>query len=575
MVAVNQTYPGIKSPWLLPLRLITFCLVSGVIVIWLGLPSYLQVPFLAYCLTTLAALITLLTLRRFNFQMVYRLLIAMQFAAEIISEAGIVYTTGSLYSPFSALFLLTIVSAAMVYRLVGTLLAASLVSLAYAAVAWLNAYLMAAGRHTIPSTGEGTGSADDILFYSTFLHILIFYLVAFISGYLAQKLQSKDKELLTASTELKKVRLDTGDILWHLNCGLITIDKQGDIVFFNRAAEAILGLNEADVSGRNCREVLDAQLSCLSENLLAVLHSKDWLSRSEFEIVNKAGRAIPIGISTSILYDEDFGVRGVIAIFQDLTEAKQLEEKMRQADRMAAIGELSACIAHEIRNPLASISGSVEVLKNDLTVDGDNQKLLSLIIKESARLNHILSDFLLYARVGRSQFHKVELNRILSDVIELIRRHPAYHEGIRIRLLAENQVTYISGDEDHLKQLLLNLGVNACEALGSNPGNIHFEVRLEPKAGGHSAVRLTVSDDGPGISPENIDKVFLPFYSTKKGGTGLGLSIVSRLMESLGGRVEVRSQSGLGTEFRLRFRAFGLETTRPSEQPTAPVTFSQ
>lgn len=575
MVTVNQTYPGVKSPWLLPLRLITFCLVSGVIVIWLGLPSYLQVPFLAYCFSTLAALISLLILRRFNFLMVYRLLIAMQFATEIACEAGIVYTTGSLYSPFSGLFLLTIVSAAMVYRLVGTLLTASLVSLAYASVTWLNSYLMAAGRHIIPSSGDGSGSADDILFYSTFLHILIFYLVAFISGYLAQKLQSKDKELLSASTELKKVRLDTGDILWHLNCGLITIDKKGDIVFFNRAAEAILGMKESDVSGRNCRDIFDSHLECLSKNLLAVLNSKDWLSRSEFEIVNREGRTVPIGISASILYDEDFGVRGVIAIFQDLTEAKQLEEKMRQADRMAAVGELSACIAHEIRNPLASISGSVEVLKNDLPVDGDNQKLLSLILKETSRLNNILSDFLLYARVGRSRFQKVELNRVLSDVIELIRRHPAYHEGIKIRLLTENHITYISGDEDHLKQLLLNLGVNACEALGANPGNIHFEVRSESDGEGKRAVRLTVTDDGPGISPENIDKIFLPFYSTKRGGTGLGLSIVSRLMESLDGHVEVRSQPGLGTEFRLLFRAFGQETVRPSDEPATPVVFPQ
>ena len=220
MAAVNHIYPGIRSPWLLPLRLITFCLVSGVIVIWLGLPSYLQVPFLVYCFTTLATLISLLILRRYDFRMLYRLLIAMQFAVEIVNEAGIVYTTGSLYSPFSGLFLLTIVSAAMVYRLVGTLLTASLVSLAYTSVTWLNAYLLAAGRHIMPLAGEGTGSGDDILFYSTFLHILIFYLVAFISGYLAQKLQSKDKELLSTSTELKKVRLDTGDICLGLGFDL-------------------------------------------------------------------------------------------------------------------------------------------------------------------------------------------------------------------------------------------------------------------------------------------------------------------------------------------------------------------
>jgi len=572
MFSSRQTYSDFESPWLLPLRLTTFSLLAGVIVIWLGFPAYLHAPFLAYCVVTLTALLILLLSKRFNLQWLHHILISFQFAMEIINEAGIVYTTGSLYSPFSALYLLTIVSAATVYRLVGTLMVASLVSLTYAAVTWLNVYLLAPGINTIPSVRGGPNSADDILFYSTFLHILIFYLVAFIAGYLAQRLQSKDKELHSTSTALKKARLDTGDILWHLNCGLVTLDTHGDIVFFNRTAESILGLKEFDISGKNCRTVFTGTMHPLADNLMSVLTSKDWLSRSEFEIVNGEGRTIPIGISTSVLYNEDFGVRGVIAIFQDLTEAKQLEEKIRQADRMAAIGELSACIAHEIRNPLASISGSVEVLKNDLAVEGDNDKLMTLIVKETTRLNNILSDFLLYARVGRSRFHKVELTHVVSEVIELIRHHPAYHKGIGIDMISEDPVTYISGDEDHLKQLLLNLGVNACQALGETDGRIIFEIEREKNAGESGAVRLTVSDDGPGIPAEELPKVFLPFFSTRKGGTGLGLSIVARLMEALDGQVEVQSQPGRGAEFCLFFRGIDRDQTVSAEKPVSSVS---
>jgi two-component system sensor histidine kinase PilS (NtrC family) len=568
MASVISSYLDPKSYWLLPLRLITFSLISGVIVIWMRFPSYLQAPFLGYCFITLAALVMLLVNRRYDFQLVFRFLIALQFAVEIINEAGIVYATGSLYSPFSALFLLTIVSAAMVYRLAGTLMVASLVSLAYAGVTWFNAYLMVPGSRTIPSVKGGLYSADDILFYSTFLHILIFYLVAFISGYLAQKLQSKDKELHSTSTALKKARLETGDILWHLNCGLITINFLGDIVFYNRMAEAILGIKESDVSGKNCRTVFDGQLRPLADNMISVLESKEWLLRSEFDIVGKDGRTVPIGISTSVLHDENFGVRGVIGIFQDLTQSRDFEEKMRQADRMAAIGELSACIAHEIRNPLASISGSVEVLKSDLELKGDNDRLMSLIVRESCRLNNILSDFLLYARVGRSQFHKVELNRTLSDVIELIRRHPAYHDRIKLDIIAESNINYLSGDEDHIRQLLLNLGVNACEGLDNEGGFIQFEICPEENADGHNTVCLFVRDNGPGISPEQIDKIFLPFYSSKKNGTGLGLSIVSRLMEAMAGSIEVSSQPGQGTEFRLRFRGIS-ESSLGSAAPVS------
>jgi two-component system sensor histidine kinase PilS (NtrC family) len=421
---------------------------------------------------------------------------------------------------------------------------------------------------TGPSVTDSIFGTDDIVFYSTFLHILIFYLVAFVAGYLAQKLQSKDQALHSASTELKRARLETGDILRHLNCGLITINKHGDIVYFNRAAETILDLKETEVSGLHCRSVFAGRLELLADNLLTVLDSREWLSRSEFDIVDKNGKKTPLGISTSMLCDEDFGVRGVIAIFQDLTEVKQLEKKMRRADRMAAIGELSACIAHEIRNPLASISGSVEVLKNELNLDGDNEHLMSLIIKETARLNTILSDFLLFARIGRSQLRKVELNGVVSDIIDLIRRHPSYNQRIRFEFLTDKHMTYIAGDEDQLKQLLLNLAVNACEAFSSGGGTIEFAI----SESGGSMARLSIRDNGPGIDNEHLEKIFLPFFSTKKSGTGLGLAIVSRLVEAMDGKISVQNRPNGGAEFRLYFREIPVRDSTASRLPVASVT---
>jgi len=564
----TRTYSVAKSVWLLPLRLITFSLIAGVIVGWLKFPSYLQAPFLAYCFITLAALVTLLILKRTDWQFLYRVLIGLQFTGEILIEVGIVYTTGSLYSPFSALFLLTIVSAALVYRLIGTLVVASVASVAYAGVTWVNALLLSGSSKAAPSVTDSLFGADDILFYSAFLHILIFYLVAFVSGYLAEKLQSKDQALHSASTELKRARLDTGDILRHLNCGLITIDTNGDIVYFNRTAESILDLKETDVSGLNCHSVFAGRLEILADNLLSVLDSREWRTRSEFDIVDKNGNEIPLGISTSLLYDEHFGIRGVIAIFQDLTEVKLLEEKMRRADRMAAIGELSACIAHEIRNPLASISGSVEVLKNELNLDGDNGHLMALIIKETGRLNKILSDFLLFARIGRTQLRKVELNRAVSDIIDLIRRHPVYNDRILLDFSADKHVTYIAGDEDQLKQLLLNLTVNACEAFDGRGGTVRFAISESE----NNTVQLVIRDDGPGIESKHMEKIFLPFFSTKKSGTGLGLAIVSRLMEALGGKIDVRACPGEGTEFRLIFR--GIHAKKSAEQTSPVATIS-
>lgn len=548
------TYHGAKSGWLLPLRLITFCLILLVVVFWMGNPSYLRAPFLLYCIITLLWLVTLLFLRRTRFYFLFRFLSILQFAGEIFIEAGIVYATGSLHSPFSSLFLLTIVSASLVYRLIGTLLVASLVSATYVTVALINAAVFLPGEEIIRSFKEGFLTGDDTLFYSTFLHISIFYLVAFISGYLAERLQSKDKELHFASAELKKARLETGDILRHLNSGLVTVDRAGDIIYFNRAAEAILHLPAAGVAGKNVREIFSGPLAPFARGLIQVFEAPGRAARTEF-IINRAdGRTVPIGMSTSILYDEGDDVRGVIGIFQDLTEAKRLEEQIRHADRMAAVGELSACMAHEIRNPLAAISGSVEVLKGDLAVSGDNERLLALIIKETSRLNKMLSDFLLYARVGRTQFQKVDIIHAISDVMEIIRHHPAFSSTIRLDLVSQHQVVYISADDDQVKQLLLNLVVNACEALGSGGGMVQFEVQTVRGPDGVEWICLIVRDSGPGISSDNQEKIFMPFYSTKKGGSGLGLAIVSRLMEALGGRIEVLSQPGTGTEFRLYFR---------------------
>ncbi len=552
----RETYSGITSGWLVPLRLVTFCLIAGVVLIWLGYPEFLRWPFLSYCLATLASLLLIVFRRRIKIPVTFRFFAALYFILEIVCESGIVYASGSHTSPFVILFLLTIVSAALLYRMAGTLVVATGVTISFGIISWLRINVPVEPSPDSPGRASDWLTGSELVMYSAFLYVLVFYLVAFIAGYLAEKLQSKDQELQTASNQLKKARLDTGDILRHLNSGLLTINRDGEIEYFNRSAELILELSGDNIHGRSCREVFYDGLSVLADNLLSVLNSRQRLARSEILLTTAAGLTVPIGISTSLLFDEQNEVRGVIAIFQDITEAKKLEERVRQSDRMAAVGELSAYIAHEIRNPLASISGSVEVLKNDLQLDGDNDRLLSLIIKESGRLNEILSDFLTYARIGRTQLRKVEANRIILDTIEVVRRHPSFVPSIRIELLSDSHLMYISGDENQLRQLMLNLAVNACQALGNQGGVIQFEVNRLGDPYSDLTVEVIIRDNGPGIESEALDKIFLPFYSTKRNGTGLGLAIVARLIEAHEGRIEVQTAPGSGTEFKMYFRPF-------------------
>jgi two-component system sensor histidine kinase PilS (NtrC family) len=511
-------------------------------------PEYLSFPYFAYSFLTLSLPVILLLRRWLEVRWLLRVAPLLQTVFEIAVETGIIYTTGNIHSAFSGLFVLTIISSALASNLAGTLGYASAISISYAFISWFGLAISGEPRSATRAL-ETIFSTQDAAFYGIFLHILTFYLVAFISGFLVERLKRRDVQLATASQALRQARLDTGDILRHLNSGLLTVDKEGKIIYFNRAAEEILGYLESDVSGRDFDDIFSERMPALALNIRMALESRKQNPRSEIEIVDLKGQTIPLGISTSLLMDEHDDIRGIIAIFQDLTATKELEEKIRVSDRMAAIGELSAAIAHEIRNPLAAISGSVEVLKSELQVEGQNRRLMELIIRESGRLNKILTDFLLYARTNRSVFSRVELCHLVGDVFEVVRRHPSYRSTISLRYAASESCIYTYGDEDKIKQILINLLVNACEAMKDGTGKI--EVRLKIIADGN--ILMELEDNGIGIERAMLAKIFDPFYSTKKQGTGLGLAIVQRLAESLKIGLGVRTQPGVGTTFILKF----------------------
>ncbi len=558
----------------LPLRLASYVILMAVVVGWMEYPAYLQVPITIYSVLTLAFAVSLGLERRFNLRQLTFILIALQTLVEIVIESGVIYATGNVNSPFSAMFVLTIVSAALVYRMVGTLLVATLVSVSYAFIIWLG--LAHAGNSGLNMDALRTiFASNEPVFYGIILHILIFYLTAFISGYLAERLSSQDQKLEDVSVALKRAQLETDDILAHLNSGLLTIDSAGYIIYFNRAAERILGYREEKVKGMLCREVFCERMPELAESLMDGVQQRIAYPRRELTIIHGDNHSMPLGLSTSILKDEQARLRGVIAIFSDLTEAKRLENKVRANDRLAAIGELSASIAHEIRNPLSAISGSVEVLEKELSLEGPNARLMALILKESQRLNKILSEFLAYARVSRPAYNKVELCHLIGDICELMRLHEDVPESFNIRFESDDSIVYVIGDEDMLKQLLMNLAMNACEALDGSPGELVFRLTAD---GGSEVVTLFVSDDGPGIEPVHLDKIYQPFYSTKKQGTGLGLAIVHRICGALKLKLQIDSVVGHGTIFAIQFRSYsqdralvGAASDLP-ERASSPVT---
>jgi two-component system sensor histidine kinase PilS (NtrC family) len=566
LMDVNKSEPSYsKIPWLLLSRLSIFILLLVIVVLFFRVPDFLVLPFTIYSFVTLVLLLLIAFDMRQTQKLLFSAVVILQLILEIAVETGVVYHTGGVNSPFAILFVLTILSASLAYSLIGSVVMAGLSSLAYASILWFEEGLEFSFKSLL--------LISDASFYKAFLYICTFFLVAFIGGYLAQKLKVKGKELWSASLELNKFKAITDEILRHLKSGLITIDTWGRIVYFNRAAEEILGYSEAEVKGKDCREVFKVRMPQLAEKIFQVVRFNQEDSRGLLYISGKNNRKIPIGISTSLLGDREKGVRGVIAIFQDITEVMKLEERIRMADRLAAVGELSAGIAHEIRNPLASISGSV--LKEELSLSQENQKLLDLIIKEAGRLNRILTDFLEYARIGPSMLSKVELIHLLEEVIEIAQKHPSFKKGMSIKKTFSSDVLHVLGEENQIKQIFLNLLVNAMESMEEKRGEILVTDQTlnqidqfyfnEEEREESEWVPVAIMDQGKGMTEEQKEKIFSPFYSTKKNGTGLGLAIVQRLVNNLGGRIEFRSQSGKGSVFVVYLQKYVKKKAKLSQ----------
>lgn len=581
MFIYNRRYTDSNAPssWVTGTRLAALVVTAALAWPLLDKLPELRLSLGIYTAATLTVLVLQILESRWSLSFLGAFMRAGQFACELAVISQIVMHTGGMRSPSIFLYLMTIISAAVSYRLVGTLLVASAASVAYTAVIWLGE-----GHGPIPlRPADWLGvvhQLSDEDFFNVFARLCIFLLCAFIGGYLAERLWSKDRVLAHTAKALEVAKLETGDILKHLQSGILTVDLAGRIVFFNRAAEVILGIPGRRVRGQILRETFGEQYPALVDRLEAALHSRKMDVRTELSLSRPDGHTIPIGISTSVLGGNGNQPRGLISIFQDLTQPKLFEEKMRVQDRLAAIGQLSAAIAHEIRNPLAAISGSVEVLRNELPVQGENKKLLDLIITESGRLNKILTDFLTYARIRPTISGRVCVATVLNDVFEIARRRSGTGARITLTSKLDDAALAVRTDADHLKQMLINLVFNAIDALEGKGGQVIVEVNLPDESSLQNLsspgtpsewVEIAVKDNGCGIPEDIRPRLFEPFVSSKSTGTGLGLAIVARLAEHDGGQVQAESMPGTGTTFTLLLPRFVTAATTGPRKVRIPA----
>ena len=393
--------------------------------------------------------------------------------------------------------------------------------------------------------------APDPAFWA---QMIVFNLVFAIVAVLGHRLREAGMEQETLATELQRVRLEADDILRNIRSGVLTVDGLGRLAFINPTAERLLDLEGEALIGLPVLDQLKVRSAELWAATVAGIRSGRKISRGEGMVSHQGGRSFPIGLSTTTFRQEAQEAPSVTAIFTDISDLKEVQELQARAERLESVAALSASLAHEIRNPLASIRSSVEQLARAAHADEDERFLAALIVRESDRLSRLLSEFLDFARVRATQFVPLDVHSIVTAVVRLIRAHPECRPDAEIAI--EGGRTMMEGDDDLLHRVIANLVLNAVQAAR---GAIRITVSVAPVSAGEiphgtnleHAVRLQVRDNGPGIPDEIRDRLFDPFVSGRTGGSGLGLAIVQRAVEAHRGLVLVDSEPGVGTTFTI------------------------
>lgn len=474
-----------------------------------------------------------------------------QVIGDLLLVGGIIYTTGGTQSPVSFLFLFVIIVASSIFTRAGCYFAASGAGIIYGLLVDLEFYEILQPHYLFhkPNTLIEGGYA----FYLIILNIGSYYSVAYLSSLLNQRLRAVKEELAVASKNLMELQAFHANVVQDMGSGLITTDAGGRVTSMNRAAEEITGYRLAECLDQPSNALLSISTF---KNLLTQTHNVLMPFQTEDECERKDGKTIMIRMKVSRFSGPVDPRKGYICVIEDLTEFQELREKMSQAEQLAAVGRFSAGLAHEIRNPLASLSGSIQMLTKGLDLENYHRKLMEIVIRETDRLNRILTDFLNYSQPRKNRKTLVDLTQLIQDVNMLIKHNEDFSATHTIDFHAEADHLVINADEEELKQVVWNLCINGLQSMDEG-GTL--KIGLE-KVAGFRAVNfqsdkrgyvLTIEDQGCGISPDQLKKIFDPFNTTKENGVGLGLATVYRIVQQNDGAIEVTSAEGQGTKFSV------------------------
>ncbi len=475
-----------------------------------------------------------------------RLFVSSQLAIDLIFETLLISVTGGFGSLFPFLYIVTIVAAAIFFHQQGGLWMAAAGSALFAVMAGLQYHRFPPFENLQPYGGKEIA-------YALFLYTISFFTVGILSGRLSNRLHEKEVGLMD-------LRVFHEDIVQSISSGLITTDLTGKITSINHSATKITGFHAQEVIGKSWEETFDWKDI---KTYFQKLDKTGLAQRFEGEIINSMGEQCLLGVTISALRNEQGLQTGIIGTFQDLTQIRNLEDAMQKRDRLAAIGEMAAGMAHEIRNPLASLSGSIQVLKNELELSGENRQLMDIAIKDTERLNHFVTDFLRYARPLPPRREWVNLHKLLSETVRLIQNNPETTHIVNVVLEEAKEPIVVFVDPNQLKQVFWNLSNNAFQAMPLG-GTLTLSARRIALKGEEAFAEIRIKDTGDGITNEDIQNIFNPFFTTKSAGSGLGLAIVQRIVEEHYGQIFVDSRPG-ETLFRMTFPVDAADAWNPSD----------
>lgn len=458
------------------------------------------------------------------------------FLLDTVLVTALVAVTDGARSIFTFLYVLSVVSACVMLSRTGGLVIAAVASLLYTGLVLGASVFPVAAYLDVP----GSATGHEIL--AMFLNSGMFLVVAIVAGDLAERFQVARREIETQRRDLRDLQAFRDLIFQSVGAGLVAVDDRRTITAFNRAAEDITGRPVRQAIGRTWASVFGpaVALDAVQRSLGAQPRGS---VRHEAAVERPDGTAVPARLTFSTLRSGDGAPLGLIVVVEDLSAIRALEARMRQADRLATLGRMAANIAHEIRNPLASLTGAIEALTGTLSDGTSRERLTRIVLQESERLNGIIRDFLAYARPAPLAVRSVNVAEVLDEVLVLLEHgaEPARHKLVREFAPALAWPV----DPQQFRQAVWNLCLNALQAMPDG-GELRVGATID-----RQQLEVRVADTGEGIPPGALSHIFEPFYSTKTSGSGLGLALVHRIVQDHGGDIDVRSAPGFGTTVTL------------------------